>query len=434
MGTQNQLGERVIRKVKWHIIPMAFILYFFNGMDRVNLSYSALTMNKALNISSVMFGTISAIFFIAYLIFQIPSNILLQRVGVNKVIPTITILWGLITAATFFSQNATQMATFRFLLGLAEAGFFPGMIFYFTLWFPERERAQITAMFFLSGPLSGLVASPLSGWIVGNAHWFGFDGWRWLFAIEGIPTVFLGILAYSLLKDGPQYVKWLTKEESTWLSNELRTEQECKGKVQPLSFRRVITNKTLWRLACIYMFVQAGNQVSNFWLPTLVKSFSSSFSSETVGLLMMIPNLVGLVVLPIWATHSDKTGERKQHTALPMLFIGVSFITFLFGSNMLILIFSLLLFGMGAFNYFGSYWTLPPKLLAPEFLAVGIAFINSCSSFGGFIGNYAVGYVSKVGGTTGVFLFMAGLCLLSYLLLITMKVPNDVPKKDQQKA
>ena len=429
METQNLISTRVMRKVKWHIIPIAFILYFFNGMDRVNLSYSALTMNKALNISGVMFGTISSVFFIAYLIFQIPSNILLQRVGVNKLIPTITILWGMITAMTFFSQNATQMAAFRFFLGVAEAGFFPGMMFYFTLWFPRQQRAQITALFFLSGPLSGLVASPVSGWIVQNFNWMGYSGWRWLFAAEGVPTIFLGILAYFLLKDGPQYVKWLTKEESTWLVNELNSEQQSNGQVQALSFRKVITNGTLWRLACIYMFVQAGNQVSNFWLPSLIKSFSSSYTSESVGYLMMIPNLVGLIVLPIWATHSDKTGERKQHTALPMLFIGLSFITFLFGSNRFVLIASLLLFGMGAFNYFGSYWTLPSKVLPPEALAVGIALINSCSSFGGFVGNYAVGYVSKLAGTTGVFLFMAGLCFLSYFLLITMKISRDQPRE-----
>lgn len=429
MGAYDQIGARVMSKVKWHIIPIAFILYFFNGMDRVNLSYAALTMNQALNISSVTFGTISSVFFIAYLLFQIPSNILIQRTGVNRLIPTITIIWGAVTALTFFAQNATHVAVFRFLLGIVEAGFFPGMIFYFTFWFPTRERAQITALFFLSGPVSGLIASPISGWIVQHAHWMGYDGWRWLFIIEGIPTILFGLLAYSFLKDGPQYVKWLTKEESEWLTDELNSERVSKGKTEALSFGQIITNGTLWRLACIYMFVQAGNQTSNFWLPTLIKGFSSTFTSETVGYLMMIPNFVGLIILPIWGTHSDKTGERKFHTALPMLFIGISFITFLFGRNTFVLVASLLLYGLGAFNYFGSYWTIPAKLLAPEVLAVGIALINSCSSFGGFMGNYVVGYVAKVAGTTGVFLYMAGLCFLSFFLLVTMKISKDAPKQ-----
>jgi MFS family permease len=231
MSTYDQIGAQVIRKVKWHIIPIAFILYFFNGMDRVNVSYAALTMNKALNISSVMFGTISSVFFIAYLLFQIPSNILVQRKGINKLIPTITIIWGAITSLTFFAQSGTHVATLRFLLGLAEAGFFPGMVFYFTLWFPARERAQVMALFFLSGPVSGLFASPISGWIVQHANWLGYEGWRWLFAIEGIPTILLGFFAYAILKDGPHCVKWLNKEESEWLSNELNKEKMSHGKV-----------------------------------------------------------------------------------------------------------------------------------------------------------------------------------------------------------
>ena len=433
MSTHDRIGAQVMRKVKWHIIPIAFILYFFNGMDRVNLSYAALTMNESLKISSVMFGTISSVFFVAYLLCQVPSNILIQRTGVNKLIPTITILWGAVTSLTFFAQSGEHVLIFRFLLGIAEAGFFPGMIFYFTFWFPARERAQITALFFLSGPVSGLVASPVSGWIVQNAHWLGHDGWRWLFVVEGVPTILLGVLAYALLKDGPQYVKWLTKEESEWLLTELNTERSSKGSVESLSFGKVITNGTLWRLALIYMFVQAGNQASNFWLPTLIKGFNTSFTSETVGYLMMIPNLVGLIILPIWATHSDKTGERKLHAALPMLFIAIAFVTFLFGGNMIVLIASLFLYGLGAFNFYGAYWTIPAKLLPPAVLAVGIALINSCSSFGGFMGNYVVGYLAKATGTTGVFLYMAGLCFLSFFLLVTMKVPKDVPKAAQIK-
>jgi len=427
MNTSELIGDRIVSKVKWRIVPFAFLLYFFNGMDRVNLGYAALTMNKALAISSVFFGTISAAFFIAYLICQIPSNIVLQRVGVNKLIPTITILWGAITSLNFFAQSGTQVAIFRFLLGVAEAGFFPGMIYYFTFWFPARERAQVTSLFFLSGPVSGLFASPISGWIVQNAHWLGADGWRWLFVIEGLPTIILGTLAFFLLKNSPRDVKWLDNEEKNWLESELAKEKEGKVKVQSLSFGKVIKNGTLWRLACIYMFAQAASQASMFWMPGLVKGFSSSFTSTTVGFLMMIPNLLGLLTMIFWGTHSDKTGERKYHTALPILILGLSFVLIMATNDLPIKLVALALYGLGMWNYFGAYWTFPSKLLAPELLAVGIALINSCSSFGGFMGNYVIGFLSKATGTSGVYLYMAGLCLASFLLLVTMKITKDQP-------
>jgi len=425
MTTSEPIGNRIVSKVKWRLVPFAFILYFFNGMDRVNVGFAALTMNKALEISSVLFGTISSAFFISYLLFQIPSSILLQRFGVNKLIPTITAIWGVITSLTFFCQNGTQVAIFRFLLGVAEAGFFPGMIYYFTFWFPARERAQVTALFFLSGPVSGLFASPISGWIVQNAHWLGFDGWRWLFVVEGVPTIFLGLLAYFLLKNTPQDAKWLSEEEKDWLVSELAKERDSTKKVEALSFGKVVKNGTLWRLACIYMFVQAASQASQFWMPGLVKGFSASFTSTSVGYIMMIPNLVGLITMIFWGTHSDRTGERKYHAALPMLVLGLSFFMLMATHSLAIKMVALALYGLGMWNYFGTYWTFPSKLLAPEVLAVGIALINSCSSFGGFMGNYVIGFLAKLTGTTGVFFYMMALCLASLLLLVTMKISRD---------
>ena len=424
----------ILRKIKFRIIPIAFILYFFNGLDRANLSYAALGMNKALAISTVTFGTITSMFFVGYLLFQIPSNILIQKVGANKLIPTIVIVWGIFTSLMFFVGAASHVMGLRFLIGVAEAGFFPGMIFYFTLWFPARERAQITALFFLSGPISGLVAAPISGWIVQNAHWLGHEGWRWLFVVEGIPTILLGALAYFTVKDGPQFVKWLTKDECTWLTNELQSERDAIGKVEKLSFKNVVSSGLLWRLAMIYMFVQAANQALMMWLPSLIKEFHSNLDTVHVGYLMMIPNVIAIFALPLWGTHSDNTGERKWHVAIPFLVIGISMISFLLAGNFVILIISLVILGLGEYSYFGTYWTLPPKLLSPAVLAVGIALINSCSSFGGFMGNYVVGFADKYGGTNGVFAYMTILAFASFFLLITMKISKDPTKKEQAEA
>lgn len=425
MNSEDTKGNRILQKIKLNIIPFAFVLYFFNGMDRVNVSYAALQMNKALNISSIAFGTITSVFFISYLIFQVPSNLLLQRVGINKLIPTLTIIWGFITSITFFAQSATHLTIFRLLLGVAEAGFFPGMIYYFTLWFPARERAQVTSLFMLSGPISGMLASPVSGWIVQHFNLFNYDGWRWLFAVEGIPTIFLGIMGFLVLKNGPKDVNWLNDEEKQWLEEELLKETKNKKEKSSLSFVKVITNGKLWTLACIYMFVQAATQSSSFWLPGIVKGFSSTLSDTSVGLIMMIPNIFAAFAMIIWGKHSDKTGERKYHTAIPMIVLAISFIMLIIPGNLLFKVVILAIYGTATFSWYGSYWTLPPTILSPEVLAVSIAVINSCSSFGGFAGNYVVGYVTKGFGATGVFIFEAILCIISCLMVVSLNLKNN---------
>lgn len=421
-------GNRIMQKIKWNIIPFAFILYFFNGMDRVNVSYAALQMNKALNISSVAFGTITSVFFISYLIFQIPSNILLQKVGVNKLIPTLTIIWGCITAVTFFAQNATHITILRFMLGIAEAGFFPGMIYYFTLWFPARERAQVTSLFMLSGPISGMLASPVSGWIVQHFHLFNHEGWRWLFAVEGLPTIILGLLGFLVLKNSPKDVNWLDNDEKEWLENELNKESVNRKGKSDTSLSKLLCNAKLWELALIYMFVQAATQSTMFWLPGIVKGFSSTLSDTSVGIIMMIPNIFAAFAMIIWGRHSDKTGERKFHTAIPMLILAVSFILLIIPCSLTLKIVILAFYGTATFSWYGSYWTLPPTLLSPEVLAVSIAVINSCSSLGGFAGNYVVGYVQKGSGNTGVFIFEAVLCLISFFMVVTLKLKNNTNK------
>lgn len=426
----SDIGNRTIQLVKWRIIPFAFILYFFNFMDRVNVGFAALQMNADLSIDPVYFGYITSVFFFAYLVFQVPSNIAILKFGARRWIGTIIIGWGSLTLLMFFAQNVTHIIIARFLLGVFEAGFFPGMIFYLSGWFPAKERAKVTALFMLAIPISSIIASPMSGWIVQNAHWVGHAGWRWLFMIEGIPTILLGCMTFFVFPDRPQEAKWLDQDQKSWLINVLETETREKQKNTAISDKMsdVLKSATLWRLVFAYMFVQAASQASNYWLPGQVKSFLVGMSDFQVGLIMAIPFFFAMIAMPVWSWLSDKTGERKWHAALPMLVAGIAFIVIGSFDSFAIKIVGMILFGLSIFSFYGPYWAIPSALLAPTSLAISIALINSGSSFGGFLAGLGLGHVNQAYGAFGVFMVQAVLCILSALILITMKVPRDQNK------
>ncbi|SAK92158.1 major facilitator transporter [Caballeronia pedi] len=420
-------GQQVIRTVKWKIVPFAFILYFFNYLDRVNVGFAALQMNRELDISPTQFGTLASVFFVPYLLFQIPANYALQRLGARRWISFIVVVWGAITALTFFAQNVTHVAIARFLLGIFEAGFFPGMIFYLACWFPARERAKVTSLFMLAIAVSSVVAGPMSGWIVQHVHIAGFDGWRWLFAIEGVPTILLGCLAFVILVDSPAHAKWLTAQQRTWLEAELQQERGAQSLVERPTLRMVLGNAALWKLALSYMLIQAASQASNYWLPTQVKGFAASLTDTQTGLIMALPFVCAMVTMPLWAAHSDRTGERKWHAALPMLLAGIAFFVIASVPSMPLRMVGLALFGVGILSFYGPFWSIPPAMLSPAGLALSIAFINSCSSLGGFLANQALGHVAQSYGSYGVFIVEAALCVAAFCVLLTMRIPRPAP-------
>lgn len=414
--------KRIYRKVKLSIIPFAFLLYFFNGMDRANVSFAALTMNKELNITALAYGTVSSAFFISYLIFQVPSNMILKKIGARKVIPTLAFLWGIITACTFFAHNATQVAVFRFLLGVVEAGFFPGMMYWFTLWFPNRERAQVTSVFMLSGTCANVIGAPLAGFIVQYTHWLGFSGWRWLFVLEGLPPALIALFGYIIMKDGPELAKWLTDREKAIIRSDLDAERVvCDGKAEKIGFTRIITDGMLWKMAMIYMFVQMATQAAALWLPVLVKGFAAGLSASVIGYIMMIPGITGAITIVLVGNHSDKTGERKWHAIIPMLILSASFLLIMIPVGGLpFKILMLAVYGATAGSWYGPYWTMPPTFLSTDIIAVSMAFINSCSAAGGFIGNQLSGIVDARFGDSGVFVLMAAVVLVSVVLILTL--------------
>ncbi len=425
---RQEFGPQVIRTVMWKIVPFAFILYFFNYLDRVNVGFAALQMNRELDISPTQFGTIASMFFASYLLCQIPANFALQRLGARRWISFIVIVWGAVTALTFFAQTATHVAIARLLLGVFEAGFFPGMIFYLACWFPARERAKVTSFFMMAIAFSSVVAGPMSGWIVEHVHMAGYGGWRWLFAIEGVPTILLGGLAFFILVDAPADAKWLNKDQRAWLVAELQRERSAQGADEQPTLKMVLGNSTIWKLALSYMLIQAASQASNYWLPGQVKGFAASLTDTQTGLIMALPYVCAMISMPLWGAHSDRTGEPKWHAALPMLLAGVGFFVIASVPSMSLRMAGMALFGVGILSFYGPYWAIPPAMLSPAGLALSIAFINSCSSLGGFLANQALGHVSQAYGSYGVFMVEAALCVAAFCVLVTMSIPRQTPK------
>lgn len=409
-------------KVKRYVIPLPFLLYFFNGLDRNNISFAALTMNLDLGISAVEFGTITSAFFITYLLFQIPSNMLLKKIGASKLIPTIVCGWGLVTAFMFTAQSANQVLICRIALGMFEAGFFAGMMYWFTLWFPTSERARVTSVFMLSMTISQIVGAPVAGCLLEFFNFGGIPGWRWLFLIEGLPVAVFALVGYFVIKDSPDKAKWLTIEEKAFIRNELEAEKALnEANSKKVNFRTIVANANLWKLAGIYCFINAAVTAASMWLPILIQGIDTSLSSASIGFIMMIPAIVSAFAMVVVGNHSDKTGERKWHLTLPIIGLMISFILInLPIGSMAFKLFALVLYGATIMSYMGPYWTLPPAFLSAEGLAVSVAIINSLNAIGAFSGNMLTGIVMTRFGTPAVFTLFAAFLVVAVLLVLTL--------------
>lgn len=417
--------ERLISKLRWRIVPYIFVLYIVAMMDRVNISFAALEMNKALGISATTFGIIAGIFFIAYFFFEVPSNVLMHKLGCRIWIARILITWGLVTLGTGFIQNATQLGILRVLLGIAEAGFYPGMILYMTYWFPSKYLAKTIAIFMTGMALNNIITGPLSTWIMDNIAWFGMSGWRWLFIIEGLPAVILGIATIFYLVDRPEQAKFLTKEEKEWLVNQLKIEHEAKTSKTQISKWEVLKNARVWHLSIIFFGYVCAMYGLSMWMPQIIKALGKTLTNTQVGLISTIPYICGVVAMIAVGRHSDKTMERRYHVGLPIAtaFIGLIALTMTtdLAWSMGWITFSII----GIYGFAGTFWTLPSAFLSEETAAVGIALINSIANLGGFIGPYAVGYLKDLTGTTTTSMYVLAVCALLTCLL-TLAIPEKL--------
>ncbi|MBG9819770.1 MULTISPECIES: MFS transporter [Bacillus] len=435
-NSQLNFEKKTIRKVTRRIIPLLFLLYIISYLDRANVGYAALEMNEALGLTSKMFGLVTGIFFIGYFLFEVPSNILMQKFGARVWITRILFTWGIISMATGFAQNATQLYVIRFLLGIAEAGLFPGIILYLTYWFRAKERASTIAMFMTAIAVSYIIGAPVSTLIIDHIHWMNVPGWRWMFIIEGAPAVILGFVTYFYLTDRPEQAKWLTAEEKNWLMSELRKDEELREKQgrQASSHKTALIDPKLWYLALIYFVYTAGTLGVGYWMPQIIKGLSSYLSNTQIGFIATIPYIIASIVMNYWSRRSDRTGERRMHTALPLLVAGLTLLSVGMVSNPFIAMIFITISLAAMYCFKGPFWSLPTMILSPATVAVGIAVINSIGNLGGFVGPYAVGWLKDATGKMQAgLIFLSMILIIAFLLVLAMKFEQRrTPLKSQK--
>jgi MFS family permease len=389
-------------------------------LDRNNIGLAALTMNKELAITNQEYGFIAGIFFFGYFIFEIPSNLLLHRIGARVWIARILITWGIVAALTGFVRNVPQLYVVRFLLGLAEAGYFPGILLYLTYWCPQRQLAQTVALFMTANPVANIIGAPLSGAILDHVHWLGLSSWRWLLILESVPAIVGGVLTYYLLPSRPAEAKFLAQEERDWITAELSREEREKLADCRVTAGQALMHGRIWHLTGIYFAQAVGFYSMIFWMPQLLKTLSSRYLNTTVGLLVMIPYLVGLPVMILVGRSSDRRLERRYHALIPPIIAAISLIllgTTTSGSVFLSVTLWCLV-ASGIFSLWGPFWSLPNEFLTGFSAAAGIALINCFGNLGGFVGPFAIGAISKSTGRLQSGLVFAGISLFTSAMLI----------------
>ncbi|MGW1424222.1 MFS transporter [Bradyrhizobium manausense] len=413
----TSVEQSTMRKVFWRIVPYCFALYVISYLDRANIGYAALQMNKELALTSEAFGFAAGIFFIGYFLFEVPSNVALNKYGARIWISRILITWGIVATATAFVQSATQLYLLRFLLGVAEAGFFPGIIIYLTYWFRAKEQATTVALFTAAIPVSYLLGAPLSTWIMDHVSGFGLSGWRWMLLLEGGPAMIAGVANYFIMTDRPEEARWLTTEERDWLTGELRKDHAARPNVEHLGVIAAITNPKVLFLSVIYFIYQVGNLGIGLWMPQIIKGMSGQLSNFEIGLIAMLPYAFATVAMVLWSRNSDRTGERQKHSALPLLLgaVALACTGLVVQPAAAMALISLSLAGLYAFK--SPFWSLPGLFLSRSTAAVSIAAINSIGNLGGFAGPYAIGAIKDATGSTyGGLLFLSGLLFVSFLM------------------
>jgi len=426
----STIEATTIRKLQTRIIPIVFVLFVINYVDRINIGFAALTMNKELAITSQQYGFIAGVFFFGYFVFEVPSNLLLHKLGARVWLARILITWGIVAILTGFARTAINLYTLRFLLGVAEAGYFPGIVLYLTYWFSQRRLAHAIALLCCGSAIANIVGAPISGVILDRIHWFGVSSWRWLLILEGIPAVIGGILTYFLLPSRPAEATFLTSEEKDWIRAELAREEQQKLTAERITVGQALMRGRVWHLTAIYFLLQTTFNLMIFWMPQLIKALSSQYSNTTVGLLVMVPYLVGLAVMFLVARNSDRTLERRYHAAIAAIIAALCLM--LLGATGTNSPFAYVAFwclvASGVYSIYGPFWALPNEFLTGFSAAAGIALINSFGNLGGFVGPYAIGAINRRTGSFRGGLVFAGISLFASAMLILALRKRVVPE------
>jgi len=406
------LGLSARRRIAWRVLPFVFLVYIVNYIDRVNVSFANLRMSADLGLSDRMYGLGVGMFYVTYVLFEIPGAIIVERWSARKWIARIMISWGAITVLMGFVRTPSQFYAARFFLGAAESSFFPGMIVYLTHWFRQRDRSRSIACLYTAVPAASLIGSPFAGWLLG-VHWWALAGWRWLFIVEGLPAVLLGIVTIIYLTDWPSQARWLPADERNWLTAELQTELEAKKKVRNYTITEAFCDRRILGLIVAWFLTLTGALGTVYWIPTFLKRVSG-FSNRTVTSLLVIPALIGILGMLLNGWHSDKTAERHWHTAVPLFAAASMFGLLIVARHEVPLAISFLLLGSGfLYAYYPTFWAIPTMMLSESAAAATFGLINSLGQLGGFAGNYSIGFLNdRTHSLTASFGFIA----LVYLL------------------
>jgi ACS family tartrate transporter-like MFS transporter len=431
----HTLEASVIAKLTWRLMPFLFLLYIVAYLDRINVGFAALQMREELGFNDAVYGLGAGMFFAGYFVFQVPSNLILMRVGARRWISVLMIVWGLVSSATIFVRSAHTFYALRFLLGLAEAGFFPGMIVYLKSWFPAGARARTVARFMTAAPLSGVVGGPISGALLNLHHVSGLSGWQWLFLVEGLPAILFGIVVIFFLEDTPQNAAWLSPLERTWLVHELTREHqislEKRGSKNQLA---ALLQPFVWLLALVYFGLNSCSYGISLWLPSVIHRLSS-VSNLAIGVLSTIPYICAAIAMVLVGLHADKTGAHRTHVAAAAITGAIALFCAAFSTSVFGAITTLSIALLGVFAMVGPFWAIPTTALATREAPVGIAFINSLGNLGGFFGPYIIGLLKNSTGEFKGGLLAVGVTLaVSGCLVLLPWIPSGRALSARQQA
>ena len=405
--------KALIRKMAWKVLPFLLVAYLICIIDRLNVGLAALTMNAELGFTATVYGWGAGLFFVGYFIGEVPSNLILAKVGARLWFARIMLTWGIFAIAMGFISGNVSFFVIRFLLGVAEAGFFPGVIYYLTLWFPAQYRGRIFGLFLIISPLNNTIAAPIGGLILKYSNGLmGYPGWRWLFILEGVPTMLMTYLCLRLVIDGPDKASWLTDAEKAHLRTKLQQEAESRTETKHLSLWQTLGHPRVLLFAVVYTALAIGIYGLSLWMPQLIKGMGVSDSFH-IGLIMAIPYLIATICMVLWSRHSDKTGERVYHCSGALALAAIGMVSSAFIDSPVLAMAALTVAAIGMYCSQPVFWAMPTSYLTGVAAAGGIAFINSVGNLGGFVGPFMVGWLKdNVGGFQAGLIFL-GACLLT---------------------
>jgi len=417
----TELAERTRNRITRRLMPFLICLFIIAFIDRVNLGFAKLEMTEDLGFNAEMIGFGAGIFFIGYFLFEIPGSILVETWSARKWLARIIISWGIVATLMGFIQTSTQFYIARFLLGAAEAGFFPGVIVYLSHWFRYQDRAKAVALFMAAIPVANIFGGPISGLILG-IDWFGVAGWRWVFILEGFPAVILGIITLFYLTDRPKDAKWLAEDEKAWITAELEREKELKKAKRTFSIWEAFRHRNVLLLAAGYFCAVTAAYGFNFWLPTILKGLSD-YSNLQVSVISAIPYCAGLAAMLVVGWSSDRTGERRWHTAFSLLAVSTGlFLSAFVSENVMLAIVFFCVAGAGLYSYLPGFWAIPAAFLTESAAAASIGLINSIGNLGGFVGPYIVGYLNnKTNSFYAPIIYLSCSALLGAVLILLVQ-------------